>query len=164
MTVVGGLVGNNDGLIMECYAATTVVGESRVAGLVGTNGGVMMNCYSTTTVVGESTVGGLVGYDGGTILNCYAAGRVEGSGHTGGLIASLGRTDPAIGGFWDIQTSGQDSSAAGIGLTTNEMMSAATFLEAGWDFVGETANGTEDIWWIDKGQDYPHLWWELDEE
>jgi len=33
-------------------------------------------------------------------------------------------------------------------------------LEAGWDFVDETANGTEDIWWILEGQDYPGLWWE----
>lgn len=30
----------------------------------------------------------------------------------------------------------------------------------GWDFVGEAANGTEDIWWIDEGKDYPRLWWE----
>jgi len=33
-------------------------------------------------------------------------------------------------------------------------------LKAGWDFVGETANGTEDIWWILEGQDYPRLWWQ----
>ena len=30
----------------------------------------------------------------------------------------------------------------------------------GWDFVDETANGTEDIWWIDEGNGYPRLWWE----
>ncbi|MCX5644607.1 MAG: hypothetical protein NTZ17_07960 [Phycisphaerae bacterium] len=39
-------------------------------------------------------------------------------------------------------------------------IAAATFLDAGWDFVGETANGPEDIWWILEGKDYPHLWWE----
>ena len=44
------------------------------------------------------------------------------------------------------------------------MLTAATFLEAGWDFVGETENGTDDIWWIDEGQDYPRLWWELGDE
>ena len=33
-------------------------------------------------------------------------------------------------------------------------------LDTGWDFVGETANGTKDIWWIDEGKDYPRLWWE----
>ena len=30
-----------------------------------------------------------------------------------------------------------------------------------WDFIDETANGTDDIWWILEGQDYPRLWWEL---
>ncbi len=38
---------------------------------------------------------------------------------------------------------------------------AATFLDAGWDFLNETANGTDDIWRILEGQDYPRLWWEL---
>jgi len=37
---------------------------------------------------------------------------------------------------------------------------AAAFIGAGWDFVGETAKGTEDIWWILEGQDNPRLWWE----
>ena len=41
------------------------------------------------------------------------------------------------------------------------MQTAATFLDAGWDFVGETANGTADIWWINEGKDYPRLSWEL---
>jgi hypothetical protein len=27
--------------------------------------------------------------------------------------------------------------------------------------VDEAANGTEDIWWILEGQDYPRLWREL---
>jgi hypothetical protein len=44
------------------------------------------------------------------------------------------------------------------------MQTAATFLDAGWDFVGETENGTENIWWILEGQDYPRLWWERAEE
>jgi hypothetical protein len=28
--------------------------------------------------------------------------------------------------------------------------------------VGETANETDDIWWILEGQDYPRLWWQGD--
>jgi hypothetical protein len=62
--------------------------------------------------------------------------------------------------FWDIQTSGQTTSAGGTGKKTAEMQTASTFLEAGWDFVGETANGTQDIWRILQGKDYPRLWWE----
>jgi inhibitor of cysteine peptidase len=40
------------------------------------------------------------------------------------------------------------------------MQTAKTFLDAGWDFVGETTNGGEDIWKIAEGLDYPRLWWE----
>jgi hypothetical protein len=40
------------------------------------------------------------------------------------------------------------------------MRMVKTFLDAGWDFVGETENGKEDIWWILEGQDYPRLAWE----
>ncbi len=48
-----------------------------------------------------------------------------------------------------------------FGVTTVQMQTANTFLEAGWDFVDEIENGVEDIWWIDEGLDYPRLWWEL---
>jgi len=41
------------------------------------------------------------------------------------------------------------------------MQTASTFLNAGWDFVGEMENGTEDIWAICEGVDYPHLAWEF---
>ena len=44
------------------------------------------------------------------------------------------------------------------------MQDASTFLEAGWDFTDETENGTDDIWWILEGQDYPRLWWELPDD
>ena len=66
-----------------------------------------------------------------------------------------------VASFWDTQTSGQATSAGGTGKTTAEMQTAKTFLDAGWDFVGETKNGMADIWWIDEGKDYPRLWWEL---
>ena len=55
----------------------------------------------------------------------------------------------------------RDNAEGGTPKTTAEMQTAATYLEAGWDFVDETANGTDDIWWILEGQDYPRLWWEL---
>jgi hypothetical protein len=61
--------------------------------------------------------------------------------------------------FWDVNSSGISSSDGGTALTTVEMMDSNTFLDAGWDFEDETANGTENIWFID-GVDYPRLWWE----
>jgi len=74
-----------------------------------------------------------------------------------------GLNQAANSSFWDIQTSGQTKSAGGTGKTTAQMHAVKTFLAAGWDFVGETANGADDTWWIDEGKDYPRLWWELEE-
>ena len=64
--------------------------------------------------------------------------------------------DVYFGGNFDDVNDG----LGGIGKTTAEMQTAKMFLDAGWDFAGETANGTEDIWWILEGKDYPRLWWE----
>jgi len=36
------------------------------------------------------------------------------------------------------------------------------FLEAGWDFVVEVANSTDDILWILEGYDYPPIMVETD--
>jgi hypothetical protein len=41
------------------------------------------------------------------------------------------------------------------------MQIESTFTDAGWDFVGETANGTEDIWAICQGTNYPRLAWQI---
>jgi hypothetical protein len=40
------------------------------------------------------------------------------------------------------------------------MKTLSTFTSAGWDFVGETANGTEDIWTICEGVNYPKFVWQ----
>jgi hypothetical protein len=93
------------------------------------------------------------------VTYCYSTGAVNGSYRVGGLVG-FSWVECATASFWDTQTSGQATSAGGIGKTTAEMQTAATFLDAGWDFVGEVANGTEDLWWILEGKDYPRLWWQ----
>jgi len=75
-------------------------------------------------------------------------------------LDGIGNTLSVTGSFWDIEASGQLTSYSGAGLTTTEMQTASTFLDAGWDFIDETENGADDIWWILEGQDYPRLWWE----
>jgi len=96
---------------------------------------------------------------GGIITASYSTGFVSSRGSVGGLVGA-GGPGGVTGSFWNIETSGQTASLAGAGKTTAEMLAAATFLDAGWDFVGESVNGTEDIWWIVEGEDYPRLWWE----
>jgi hypothetical protein len=138
-----------------------------VGGLVGGNGGTVTDCYSTASVSGTGWyVGGLVGGNGGTVTYCYCVGAVSGTGHdVGGLVGSNFSFQGSMTGcFWDTQTSGQATGSGGTGKTTAEMQTASIFLGAGWDLLDETTNGTDDIWWINEGQDYPHLWWELIDE
>jgi hypothetical protein len=74
----------------------------------------------------------------------------------GGLIGEIGLsgglpTTDVSDCFWDTQTSGQSTSAAGTGKTTAEMKTLSTFTDAGWDFT--------DIWEMPTS-DYPRLQWE----
>jgi hypothetical protein len=159
--MVGGLVGSNSGDVTECYSTGAVSGELVVGGLVGNNWGAVTHCYSTGAVTGGEYVGGLAGGNwNGTVTQCYSTGAVSGNTCVGGLVGS-NQDGTVTGCFWSTQTSGQASSDGGKGKTTAEMQTASTFLDAGWDFVGETANGTEDIWAICEGVDYPHLAWEF---
>jgi hypothetical protein len=155
---VGGLIGYNDGSITSSYSSSAITGYGHVGGLVGYNGSLITNCYSAGAVSGDRWVGGLVSYNVGYITNCYSIGAVNGP--WGGLMGG-GEADSVTASFWDTQTSNTIYSGGGIGKTTAQMQTASTFINAGWDFVDETANGTEDIWWILEGQDYPRLWWEV---
>ncbi|MBM4025337.1 MAG: hypothetical protein FJ280_08010 [Planctomycetes bacterium] len=155
---VGGLVGFSTRSLAQCYSSTAVSGDGAVGGLVGANTGSVTQCYSTGAVSGtRGSIGGLIGYNnGGTVTQCYSTGVVSG----GFGLVGLREGSEVTACFWDTQTSGQTTSAGGIGKMTAEMQTAKTFLDAGWDFMGEAVNGTEDIWWILEGKDYPRLWWE----
>ena len=158
--LVGGLAGDNRGTLSACYNTGSVSGASFVGGMVGHNPfGRVTNCYSSGSVNGTSMVGGLVGFNLGDVNCCYSAGAVKGIISVGGLVGAAVHVVTAS--FWDIQTSDQTrSDGGGTGKTTAQMQTASTFVDAGWDFVGEVANGTEDIWWIDEGKDRPRLSWE----
>ena len=156
----GGLIGNNSGPLINCSAAGDVSGDVLVGGLVGDSRDPISNCYATGDVFGTEFVGGLAGTNHDSIINCYANGGVSGTTYVGGLVGYKIDDATVSTSFWNIETSGQTTSDGGMGKTTAEMQTADTFLDAGWDFVGETTNGTEDIWWIFEGQDYPRLWWE----
>jgi len=158
---IGALAGYSDkGSIVACFSRGSVTGDDQhVGGLVGYNLGSIAACYSRGSVSGHVMVGGLVGRnDWGSIATSYSSASVTGTAEGGGLVGGYGGA--VNSSFWDMQTSGQTSSSGGTGKTTAEMQMASTFRNAGWDFVDEAANGTEDIWWILEGQDYPRLWWE----
>jgi len=161
----GGLVGRNfKGTISNSYSSATVVGASRTGGLAGHNDrGDISNSYSKGSVEGDDAVGGLVGsYYEGTITNCYCTGSVVGNSNVGGLAGIKFVSGTVADSFWDVNSSGLDTSAGGTPKTTVQMQDPNTFIAAGWDFVGESANGTKDIWRLcSKGTDYPKLAWQL---
>jgi len=166
---VGGLVGYHSGSITSSHNSGTVDGGNHVGGLVGCNSGSVAMSYSSGIVSGGDLVGGFVGFNTGDITTshsvlgsitmCYSIGAVSGGSSAGGLVGA-GEPNGVTASFWDTEASGQATSLAGVGKTKAEMQMAGTFLDADWDFVNETENGTEDIWWILEGQDYPRLWWE----
>ena len=186
---VGGLVGYNVGDLVGCYSFSVVTGYLNVGGLVGYNqNGIITTSYYSGSTIGDMTAGGLVGWNWrGVIKQCYSTGIIKGNFDVGGLLGSdaeghvtccystsLVNGESAVGGlvgsvvdsnvtdcFWDIQKSGLATSAGGIGKTTAEMQTLSTFLDASWDFVGETDNGTEDIWSICEGTNYPRFVWQI---
>ena len=105
----GGLVGYNNGNILNCYVSGDVKishdgYDIYVGGLIGYNGySNIVNCYASVnvTVSGEqssysSYIGGLIGYNGySNIVNCYASGDVTASttgnhySYVGGLVGYI---------------------------------------------------------------------------
>jgi len=166
---VGGLVGTyygyggiENGFILASYNTGAVSGGKAVGGLVGGSEAVdIVNCYNAGEVTGTEDVGGLLGHgEWPYVATSYSTGKVSGETRTGGLVGNYTLNCTIVSSFWDIESSGQAESAGGESKTTTQMHTAATFLEAGWDFVGETENGTEDIWEIVEGQTYPLLSWQ----
>jgi hypothetical protein len=170
---VGGLVGCSEGgesKVEVSYSTANVVGNEHVGGLVGwgLDGAIMYWSYSTGNVTGIKWVGGLVGglgssdyLRGCSVEDCYSTGSVTGSKNVGGLVGEL-KNQGTVGGFWDIETSGQATSVGGTGKTTAEMKNIATFTEAGWNIIAVTLNQTNPtyIWNMVDGVTYPFLRWQ----
>ncbi len=174
---IGGLCGYNEygSSISECYATCSVTATGYCCGVGGLSGGnyysSISKCYAAGPVTGcfSDRVGGLCGSNcAGSITECYAAGHVTGLNDVCGLCGyQLGSTATTENSFWDIEASGAligytlDSSGPGIitnvsGLTTSEMQTVSTFTDAGWDFINETENGSDDIWFMNG---YPSFSW-----
>lgn len=136
---VGGLVGfASYSNISKCFSKGTVTSVgSDAGGLVGqmVNNGID-NSYSRSSVVGFYDIGGLLGNNntGSTVYRTFSTGSVSGTGQVGGLIGA--NNAAVLGSYWDMESSGQSSSAGGFGRTTDEMTWQydyyTTFVD--WDF------------------------------
>jgi hypothetical protein len=150
---VGGFLGSlkSGCSILSCYSTGSVNGTSGIGGFVGWSSGQINDCYSLGGVSGDYNVGGFVGgQEQGVIARSYAIGFVNGNSSIGGFCGgSLGTISAS---FWDTDTSGLATSDAGVGLTTSQMKTQATFEGAGWNF--------DDTW---RMNGYPELQWQQDD-
>lgn len=158
----GGLVGRltGAGTVKNSFATGIVDALNAAGGLVGSAREMVTieNSYATGNVIGYGRVGGLVGEGDwfSNIYNSYSTGEVEGDSLVGGFI---GHTYGDVhDSYWDIETSGIDTSYAGEGRTTEQMTypyDPDTYV--GWDF--------DDIWEEDTdysmNDGYPYLQWQF---
>ncbi|MBN2513845.1 MAG: PASTA domain-containing protein [Sedimentisphaerales bacterium] len=160
----GGLAGFNGGEMTSCISNTIVGGSYYIGGLIGYNEWAITSCCAHGIANGYSFVGGLVGHNyQGKLIVCYSTASITGSAYVGGLCGykTTGGNYQDTGNFWDTETSGIVTSAMGTGKMTAEMKTLSTFVDAGWDFTNETANGSNDTWRMCvDGVDTPRLNWE----
>ena len=124
----GGLVGlNNIGTIENCYNNANVSGISMIGGIVGQNNANISNCYNTAKIGGQSHVAGLIGLNTATakLSNSYNTGTVistvsNGAGVVGqnkGIIEVGYNFEGIITRTYNIQIIEGDSTIGGISGT-----------------------------------------------
>lgn len=165
------------GTISQCAVIDAYVGggydiTTDVGGLVGwvngyVNNSFVYNTTVSTACISGANIGGLAGkIMGGNFTKCYAAAKITTS-LTSGFGAFLGYnySGQFYDDFYDTTninaTYPANALKVGTKMGVAGMQTQSTFTNAGWDFLGESANGTNEIWMqssaINNG--YPYLCW-----
>ncbi|MDP4275683.1 MAG: MBG domain-containing protein, partial [Bacteroidota bacterium] len=167
----GRMAGFNQGIIENCFAAGTISGGQATGGFVGSNSGTVKNCFSfcTDKYTGGAISGGFVGenFSGGVIQYCYTSDVVAASNcNSGSFAGDIYPGSMITYCHWLSTNPGLGLDRGGMfennsGLSTNDMRLQASF--PNWDFLNESANGTDDIWGFYPSlyNGYPCLVWQL---
>lgn len=178
-------------LITNCACTGSVNGMHNLGGIVGyVANSTIQYCYTDVDVnAGDDIVGGIAGYLLNSMVNdCYSKSNVVGFNVNTGPIAGVKvnstlhrfyctspavHLDRAFNGVTDADCFWQepgvwyelfDHNRNSQLKTSREMKDPNLYLNAGWDFVIETENGTDNIWDIDTSgvinDGYPFLHWE----
>jgi hypothetical protein len=147
-------VAHASSVVSQCSATGSVSGTYNVGGLIGfSNNSLISNSYAHVDALGWDRVGGFIGTSGWqdqyTYINfCYSTGTVvsNSSGSIGGF-SGWGGYYYHQECYWDTQSSGLNTSAAGTGKTSAEMMQQASYPM--WNFAH--------LWSIDEGNAYPEI-------
>ena len=164
---VGGIAGYCSN-VSRCYATGSAIGagdsSKNIGGFCG-DGENISDCYATGNVSGYKQIGGFIGVVYEVVQNCYSTGIVTGTGQSSTVGGFCGAGDPVVNCYWDIETSGTDTSSGGTGKTTVQMQTLETFnnddiyeSENRWDFTNDWFDGNDDYWDVCDGS-YPKLTW-----
>ena len=166
--VVGGFVGYSAGSTTIGYATGDVTGTGSIGGLVGQSHVSINKGYATGDVSGSDKVGGFIGTVSGNISTKssvgYATGVVSGTTDVGGFIGNVNLDyRGTITGYWDKQSTGQDTSAGGanaVGISKTQSIvfaSANSYTDSGnsnspifeitaFTDIFDTTNGAGKTW------------------
>ena len=171
---VGGFVGYNYyySLIEKCYATGNAFSSKNwCGGFAGVNivYANIQNSFSrgnVTRTTGTGTYfGGFTGQNSrSSILRCYSTGSVSYTGAPNptdkGFCGAIGYFQGGGECIWDIETSGQTSTADTLstGKTTVEAQDILTYTSMliNWDIATKN-NWVNEIWWIENGIGYPMI-------
>ncbi len=139
---VGGIVGENSGLIEACSFSGTVTGDTNVGGIAGTvtETGTVRACGFSGTVSGNSFTGGIVGYNFGTVEGAVNRGRVNTTaGDTEETIQDLNINLDAIRSTENVDTA---TDTGGIcGLSKGRVVDCINYGSVGYRSVGYNTGG-----------------------
>lgn len=76
-TIVGGIVGENSGVLSGCCYSGTVKAVESAGGIVGKNTGVVSSCTFSGSVSAEHRAGGIAGESSGTVSGCTNSGKID---------------------------------------------------------------------------------------
>ena len=152
----GGLAGYSGGRIVRSFATGNTSGDDTIGGLVGENEGIIENSFSKGTVTARRlTAGGLVGWNWGRIEYSFAAGQVNSRRNSGGLIGQNQDSEAVvISGFFDRQTTRQ---SRGAGINNNERNSSIEALSTQELQSGRLPAGFNAAIWETVEGEYPRL-------
>ncbi|QOX65055.1 S-layer homology domain-containing protein [Anoxybacterium hadale] len=112
----GGIVGNNRGIVIDCYNMGKIDASENAGGIAAyqTNGeGRITRCYNEGRVNSKNFAGGIVGDNGAKTDNCYNSGRISAIKFSGGIAGNNADTITHVYGAGVVTGDGGAGSIAG---------------------------------------------------
>lgn len=157
----GGIVGQNQGTIINCHHSGWIQAEGGLGGIAGKNdGGIIADSYNTATLKslqsGTFYLGGIAASCRGTIKNCYNIGKLESQysskdAYINGIVGFHNSLRGVVSNCYYLEDDSLKSKAGTTPLSLEQMSDPVSF--SGFDF--------ESVWRIDNSETseyfYPQL-------